>query len=166
VPKHRCMSWLAGVLTLVAIGQARPIFAGESAPLAPGFTVRALDGRNVRLSDYKGKAVVLDFWATWCAPCRASLPHLNDVQGRFSKQGLVVLGISVDDAEPQEVRQFADRLGLKFRMAMADERVLDLYGPIRTIPTTFFINRRGEVTRRVVGYIDSETLEGYVKELF
>jgi len=160
------MSWLAGVLTLVAIGQARPIFAGESAPIAPGFTVRALDGRNVRLSDYKGKAVVLDFWATWCAPCRASLPHLNDVQGRFSKQGLVVLGISVDDAEPQEVRQFADRLGLKFRMAMADERVLDLYGPIRTIPTTFFINRRGEVTRRVVGYIDSETHEGYVKELF
>jgi peroxiredoxin len=166
VPKHRRMSWLAGALALVALSQAWPGIAGESAPLAPGFTVRALDGRSVRLSDYKGKAVVLDFWATWCAPCRASLPHLNEVQGRFSKQGLVVLGISVDDAEPAEVRQFADKLGLKFRMAMADERVLDLYGPIRTIPTTFFINRKGEVTRRVVGYIDSETLEGYVKELF
>ena len=166
MPKHHRMSWLAGVLTLLAISQARPTNAGETAPVAPGFTVRALDGRIVRLSDYKGKAVVLDFWATWCAPCRASLPHLNEVQGRFSKQGLVVLGISVDDAEPQEIRQFADRLGLKFRMAIADERVLDLYGPIRTIPTTFFINRRGEVTRRVVGYIDGETLEGYVKELF
>ena len=166
MPKHRRMSWLAGALALVALSQARPGIAGEAAPLAPGFTVRALDGHSVRLSDYKGKVVVLDFWATWCAPCRASLPHLNDVQGRFSKQGLVVLGISVDDAEPQEIRQFADKLGLKFRMAMADERVLDLYGPIRTIPTTFFINRRGEVTRRVVGYIDSETLEGYVKELF
>ena len=164
--KHRRVSWFAGALALVALTQPRPGIAGESAPLAPAFTVRALDGHSVRLSDYKGKVVVLDFWATWCAPCRASLPHLNDVQERFSKQGLVVLGISVDDAEPSEIRQFADKLGLKFRMAMADERVLDIYGPIRTIPTTFFINRKGEVTRRVVGYIDSETLEGYVKELF
>ena len=166
MPTHRRMSWLAGALALVILSQTRPGVAAEGPPMAPSFTVRALDGRPVRLSDYKGKVVVLDFWATWCAPCRASLPHLNEVQGRFSKQGLVVLGISVDDAEPQEVRQFADKLGLKFRMAMADERVLDLYGPIRTIPTTFFINRKGEVTRRVVGYIDSETLEGYVKELF
>ena len=163
---HRRVLCLAGALALLVAAEARPGRAGESAPIAPGFTIRTLDGHSVRLSDYKGKVVVLDFWATWCAPCRASLPHLNEVQGRFSKQGLVVLGISVDDAEPQTVRQFADRLGLKFRMAMADERLLDLYGPIRTIPTTFFINRRGEVTRRVVGYIDSETLEGYVKELF
>ena len=125
-----------------------------------------IDGRTVKLSDFKGKVVVLDFWATWCGPCRASLPHLNEVQGRFAGQGLVVVGISVDDTEPQVVRHFVDRLGLKFRMAMADERVLDLYGPIRTIPTTFFINRRGEVVRRVVGYIDSETLESYVRELF
>ena len=164
--QHRALLRLLAALALIATAESRPGYAGESAPLAPSFTVRALDGRSVRLSDYKGKAVVLDFWATWCAPCRASLPHLNEVQGRFSKQGLVVLGLSVDDAEPQTVRRFADKLGLKFRMAMADERVLDLYGPIRTIPTTFFINRRGEVTRRVVGYIDSETLEGYVRELF
>lgn len=166
VLQHHRLIRLVGVLALLAVVETRPAVAGESAPLAPSFTVRALDGRSVRLSDYKGKAVVLDFWATWCAPCRASLPHLDEVQGRFSKQGLVVLGLSVDDAEPQTVRRFADKLGLKFRMAMADERVLDLYGPIRTIPTTFFINRRGEVTRRVVGYIDSETLEGYVRELF
>ena len=79
---------------------------------------------------------------------------------------LVVLGLSVDDADAQTVRRYADRLGVKFRLAMADERVLDLYGPIRSIPTTFFINRRGEVTRRVVGYVDSETLESYVRELF
>jgi thiol-disulfide isomerase/thioredoxin len=144
----------------------RTAAAGESAPIAPTFTVRGLDGRAVKLSDFKGKAVVLDFWATWCGPCRASLPHLDEVQGRFAGKGLVVVGISVDDTDPQTIRRFTDKLGLKFRMAMADERVLDLYGPIRTIPTTFFINRRGEVTRRVVGYIDSETLEGYVKELF
>ncbi len=157
---------LAAVLALGAVIDPRPAGAGANDPLAPPFTVRGLDGHNLRLSEFKGRAVVIDFWATWCAPCRASLPHLNDVQGRFGGRGLVVLGLSVDDAEPQSIRRFADRLGLKFRLAMADERVLDLYGPIRTIPTTFFINRRGEVTRRVVGYIDPETLESYVRELF
>ena len=160
---------LVGPLALVALLAAfvpQPAAAGESAPLAPSFTVRGLDGRNMRLADFKGKAVVLDFWATWCGPCRASMPHLSEMQGRFSGQGLVVLGISVDDADPQTVRRFADRLGVKFRLAMADEKLLDLYGPIRSIPTTYFINRRGEVTRRVVGYIDRETLESYVRELF
>src|SRR5262245_52065258 len=100
---HRRVLCLAGTLALLVVAKAPPVHAGESTPIAPGFTVRTLDGRSVRLSDYKGKAVVIDFWATWCVPCRASLPHLNDVQGRFPKQ-LVVLGISVDDAEPQEVR--------------------------------------------------------------
>jgi len=160
------MVGIVAALALLAVAPSRPAFAGGSAPPAPTFAIRGLDGRTVKLSDFKGKVVVLDFWATWCGPCRASLPHLNEVQGRFAGQGLVVVGISVDDTEPQVVRHFVDRLGLKFRMAMADERVLDLYGPIRTIPTTFFINRRGEVVRRVVGYIDSETLESYVRELF
>ena len=163
---HRRMVGIAAAFALLAVAPSRPAFAGGNAPPAPTFAIRGLDGRTVKLSDFKGKVVVLDFWATWCGPCRASLPHLNEVQGRFAGQGLVVVGISVDDTEPQVVRHFVDRLGLKFRMAMADERVLDLYGPIRTIPTTFFINRRGEVVRRVVGYIDSETLESYVQELF
>ena len=156
------------LLALVAAPPAAPRSALAAPPeaLAPSFSVQGLDGRAVRLSDFKGRAVVLDFWATWCVPCRASMPHLNSMQERYGRSGLVVLGLSVDDAEPQAVRRFADRLGVKFRLAMADERVLGLYGPIRSIPTTFFINRRGEVVRRVVGYLDEETLETYVRELF
>ena len=76
------------------------------------------------------------------------------------------LGLSVDDSEPVEVKRFANRLGISFRIAMADEHVLDLYGPIRSIPTTFFINGRGQMVRRVVGYIDPETMESYALELF
>jgi cytochrome c biogenesis protein CcmG/thiol:disulfide interchange protein DsbE len=156
----------AALVALLMVPAARTARAEPPEAIAPPFSVQSLEGRAVRLSDFKGRAVVLDFWATWCGPCRASMPHLNTMQERYGERGLVVLGLSVDDLEPRVVRRYADRLRIKFRLAMADERILGLYGPIRSIPTTFFINRRGEVVRRVVGYIDEETLESYVQELF
>lgn len=152
-------------LTLAAASPAETRTAGDERR-APHFSVRGLDGRVLRLSDFKGRAVIVDFWATWCLPCRASMPHLDSLQQRYEQRGLVVLGLSIDDQPPSSVRRFADKLGVKFRLALADEQVLDAYGPIRSIPTTFFINREGEVVRRVVGYIDPETLESYVLELF
>jgi len=140
-----------------------PVDAARSA--APSFAVRTLDGRTLRLSDLRGRPVVLDFWATWCAPCRASMPHLNRMQQRFAGNGLVVLGLSVDDADAQFVRGFAERLRVSFPLGMASEHVLDDYGPIRAIPTTIFIDRRGRIVRRVVGYVDAETLEQFVREI-
>jgi thiol-disulfide isomerase/thioredoxin len=152
-------------LAVVALSLAAP-GARAGGTLAPQFSVRGLDGKHLRLSDYRGRPVILDFWATWCAPCRASMPHLDALQTRYREQGLIVIGLSVDDAPAKNVRHFADRLGVDFRLAMADEKVLEQYGPIRAIPTTVFINRKGEVVRRVVGYIDSETIEAYARELF
>jgi cytochrome c biogenesis protein CcmG/thiol:disulfide interchange protein DsbE len=93
------------------------------------------------------------------------MPHLSAMQTRYQKNGLTVIGLSVDERGPQEVKKFANQLGVKFTLAMANDDVLDAYGPIRSIPTTFFINRKGEVVRRVVGYIDGETMEDYVKEI-
>jgi len=142
-----------------------PANAGDGGHAAPSFAVRTLDGKTFKMSDQVGKPVVLDFWATWCGPCRASLPHFDTIQGRYAHEGLVVLGLSVDESQPSDVRRFAEKQGYHIRMAMADEKLLDQFGPIRQVPTTFFINRRGEVVRRTVGYLDSETLEGYVKEL-
>ena len=156
-------------LVLVACGLLLPGIgqAGEAASrMAPLFTVRTLDGKVFRMADGRGRPVVLDFWATWCGPCRASMPHLSRIQERYASQGLVVIGFSVDEEGAASVKRFADRLGVHFRLAMAEEKLLDQYGPIRQIPTTFFINRRGEVVRRTVGYLDAETLEAYVKELF
>src|SRR5262245_50373535 len=133
--------------------------------MAPAFAVKSVEGKSIKLADFKGRPVVIDFWATWCKPCRAAMPHLETIQKRYEPRGLVVMGLSVDEEEPAEVRRFVQKLGVSFRIAMADERVLDLYGPVRSIPTTFFINRQGEVVRRVVGYIGEGTRGGYVQEL-
>jgi cytochrome c biogenesis protein CcmG/thiol:disulfide interchange protein DsbE len=132
---------------------------------APTFTVKTVEGRAVRFSDYRNRPVVVDFWATWCAPCRASMPHLSTMQERYAKSGLAVIGMSVDESGPAPVRRFANGLGVKFTIAMANDEILDAYGPIRSIPTTFFINRRGDIVRRVVGYIDGETMDSYVQEI-
>ena len=136
-----------------------------SARQAPSFNVRTLEGRPLRLAELRNKPVIVDFWATWCGPCRASMPHLSSMQSRYQKQGLTVIGMSVDDGGPANVRKYANHLGVKFTLAMANDDVLDAYGPIRSIPTTFFINRKGDIVRRVVGYIDGETMEDYVKEI-
>ena len=154
-----------GAVVLCAAPAYSQILAGATEEPAPSFAVRSLDGQTVRLSQLRGHPVIVDFWATWCVPCRASLPDLNAIQAQYEKSGLVVVGLSVDDGDVQVVRRFTHRMGLRFPVAMADERVMDLYGPIRSIPTAFFINRNGLVVRRVVGYVDEETLQQYAKEI-
>lgn len=162
--RHRRALLTAALLVLIAAHRRAD---AQTLPYpAPPLSVRTFEGKMIRLSDLRGKPVVVDFWATWCRPCRASMPHLDDVQKRFTSEGLVVIGLSVDESTPNEVRRFAQDLGVSFRLGMANEKTLDQYGPIRFLPTTFFINRRGEIIRRVKGYIDPETLEGYVRELF
>lgn len=129
------------------------------------FSVRTIDGRALRLDELRGRPVILDFWALRSAPCQPSMLQLNAMQGRYGTRGLVILGLSVDDDPPQAVRRFAERLRLRFPLAMASEGMLDDYGPIRSLPTTIFIDRRGHIVRRVSGYLDEETLEGFIREI-
>ena len=153
------------ILAGVALGWQSLTPAQPPSGMAQPFAVRTLDGRTLRLAELRGRPVILDFWATWCAPCRASMPHLSAMQGRYGTRGLVIVGLSVDDVPPQVVRSFAERLQLRFPVAMASEGMLDDYGPIRSIPTTIFIDRQGRIVRRVVGYVDEETLEGFIREI-
>ena len=156
--------WIASTATALLLGVAvTPALAGDMA--APAFAVKTVDGKTLKLGDLRGKPVIVDFWATWCGPCRASMPDLNDLQARYGARGLTVIGMSVDETGPAPVKRFATQLGVKFTIAMANDDVLDAYGPIRSIPTTFFINRKGEIVRRVIGRIDNETLNGYVQEI-
>lgn len=154
------------LLAWLGISALAPVAHAQEPTAAPPFAVRDLEGRTVRLQDLRGKPVVLDFWATWCAPCRVSMPELDALQDEYAEQGLVVLGLSLDEDGPDKVKRFVDKLGVKFRVALATERMLSQYGPIRSAPTTVFINRKGLVVRRVVGYVDRETMESFIKELF
>lgn len=168
--KDRLRRFIAPVVLLLALAGIALGWQSLTPAMAPRdaarpFAVRTLDGRTLRLSELRGRPVILDFWATWCAPCRASMPLLSTMQGRYASRGLVVMGLSVDDGTLQTVQGFADRLQLRFPVAMVSDGMLDDYGPIRSIPTTIFIDRHGRIVRRVVGYVDEETLEGFIREI-
>jgi thiol-disulfide isomerase/thioredoxin len=159
----RLPRFAALAFTLALVPAAVPAIAGDVS--APAFNVRTLEGKAVRLSDFRNRPVIVDFWATWCAPCRATVPHLNQLSERYGARGLTVLGVSVDETGTAPVKRFVTGNRVRYTVAMANDEMLDAYGPIRSIPTMVFISRRGEIVRRVVGYIDQETLDGYVQEI-
>ena len=154
-------------LLLAGWADVPPASAGTADPggrLRP-FTVRTLDGRTLRSSELRGRPLVLEFWATWSAPSRASMPVLNALQARHGGRGLIVLALALDDESPRRVLDLARRQRLLFPVAMASEAMLEDYGPIRSLPTTILIDRRGRIVRRIVGHLDAETLEGFVREI-
>lgn len=141
----------------------------RSAGDAPDFSLRDLSGRTVRLSDHRGKVVLVNFWATWCVPCRVELPHLERLHRQYAAQGLVVLGVSIDGPDSAaEVDPQARRYGLTFPVLMdQDTRVVALYNPKKTAPFTVIIGRDGAVARRREGYHagDEVRVEADIKTL-
>ena len=119
--------------------------------LAPGFTTRDLKGNRVSLSDFKGQVVILNLWATWCGPCRVEMPSFESLYRRFRAEGLVVLAVSIDKGNDQEVRDFVDEYGLSFPVWLDPEKEVESRYPTFTIPTTFVIDRQGRVVAKVDG---------------
>src|SRR5690606_749050 len=130
------------------------------------FTVKDLEGRSVKLADFKGKVILLDFWATWCPPCKAEIPGFVELQEQYGEQGLQVVGVSVDDP-PEKLKPFADEFKMNYPVivGLGRDDLQDAYGPMWGIPTTFLISRDGRICRKHSGLVGKERYEQAVKAL-
>jgi peroxiredoxin len=142
---------------------ARPKVAGQRA-LAPEFSLPELNGGQLRLSAYRGKIVLLDFWATWCDPCREEIPHFVELQNRYRDRGLQIIGVSMDDG-PEPVRDFYQRFKMNYPVVMGNASVGEAYGGILGLPIAFLIGRDGRIYARRIGAMDIPVLETDIVKL-
>ena len=134
---------------------------------APDFELRTIDGKTVHLSDYRGKAVLLNFWATWCPPCKIEMPWFVDLQKQYGGQGLQVIGIAMDDDADKEagkIGDFAKEMNLNYLVLLGNEKVGDAYGGVEGLPTTFYIGRDGKVLNAVSGLVSHSEIEDNIKK--
>lgn len=132
---------------------------------APDFTLLDINGNERRLSDYKGKVIILDFWATWCPPCKAEVPHFIELHNAYKDRGLEIIGVTLDHNAEKVAQSFAEENGINYVVLLGNRSVTDLYGGIMSIPTTFVIDRDGLIKKRYLGYQDKEVFERDIKEL-
>ncbi len=132
--------------------------------MAPDFALKSLpDGKTLQLSSLRGKAVLVNFWATWCEPCKVEMPWLIELQKKYGPQGLQIVGITKEDSDEKTIADFAHKMGVNYPVLVGTNKVLDLYGGIDGLPTSFFVDRSGKVVAEVVGLRDESILEDAIK---
>ena len=137
----------------------------ESYRQAPNFTLTNLEGEEVSLSDYEGRIVFVNFWATWCGPCKAEIPGFIDLQNKY-KDDLVILGISVDRRQTRNrVAPFAKDYNINYPVLFTDGKIEKDYGGINGIPTTFILDRELNIAQEIVGYRSDAVFEQAIKSL-
>ena len=133
---------------------------------APDFTLSQLNGESFTLSSLKGKVIILDFWATWCPPCRKGIPDFIDLQEKYKEQGLEIVGVLLDQGKKASLESKVEKMGINYVVVLSDREVTQLYGGVRAIPTTFIIDQNGNKVEKHVGLNSKETFENKIKELF
>lgn len=149
--------YLAGRRTA---SKPKPYTAGNS---APDFTLTGIDGKKLSLSDYHGKVVLLDFWATWCTPCRAEIPQFVEMQNRYASQGFQVVGISMDD-DAKPVKEFYQQFKMNYPVAVGDDKLAQSFGGVLGLPVNFVIDRDGHIVKKFLGATDVSVIEQTVTE--
>src|SRR5215813_858582 len=132
---------------------------GRGEKLAPELKLKDVEGRALRLSDYKGKVVLLNFWATWCAPCRAEMPDLIKWQRKYKSQGLQVIGVTYPPEELAEVREFIKRVEVNYPVALGEEQTKAMFDKGENLPVTVVIDKKGMVRKVIQGIIFPDEFE-------
>lgn len=166
---------VAAVVVLAALAVADRYWLGHlplntaaplpSARVAPDFVLKDVTGRDVHLSDFRGQVVVLNFWATWCQPCRIEIPWFNDIHDRYHDKGVVMLGISMDEGGVKDVELFLKETSIHYPVLLGTEEVAEKYGGIFGIPTTIIIGRDGHIAVKHLGLTDKDEIENGIKRL-
>jgi peroxiredoxin len=132
---------------------------------APGFTLLDTAGKKVSLADYKGRPVVVNFWATWCGPCKLEMPWFEEFRTKYKAQGLEVLGISEDDGAPKEdILRAAQRSGVTYPILLTERSVSKAYGGVEYLPETFYIDRNGNVVEETAGAPAKDEMEANIRK--
>lgn len=155
------------VLLLIACTQPDPPFvkAEKDRQTAPGFSLQDSAGATFKLADYRGKVVLLNFWATWCGPCQEEIPWFIDFEREFKSRDFEVLGISLDERGWDAVKPYIVRKKVNYRVAIGDAALAQLYGNVEGLPTTFVIDRQGRIARIHVGEAARDTYRAEILQL-
>jgi cytochrome c biogenesis protein CcmG/thiol:disulfide interchange protein DsbE len=153
----KTLTVLIGISFLLAAGTLVLRAQSENVP-APDFVLKDLQGKDLKLADYKGKVLVLNFWATWCPPCRAEIPDFVEAYAANKDKGLEILGLSVDRMTADRLLPFVSKAKINYPVALADTKIVQDYGPGDYIPATIIIDKKGILRHRHVGQMDKNTL--------
>jgi len=132
---------------------------------APEFALKDIDGRTVNLSDYKGKVVLLNFWATWCGPCKIEIPWLIDFEQKYKDRGFAVIGVAMDDDGWQAVKPYLAQSKINYRVILGDDSVSTLYGGVESLPTTFILDQDGKIASTHIGLVSKSDYENEIVQL-
>lgn len=132
--------------------------------VAPDFALPTIDGKILKLSDLRGKAVLLNFWATYCEPCKIEMPWFAELQKEYGPQGFQIVGVAVDDASSEDIAKFAQKLGVNYPILLGKDSVADSYGGVSVLPTTFFVDRDGKLVAREFGLQSRSVFVDHIKK--
>lgn len=153
--------FLAGMILFVGCSDV----VESAAKKAPDFSLQDINNRTVRLSDYENKIVILNFFGTWCSPCRTEIPDFIELMNEYGNKGFVIIGISLDKSGVDTVKDFANQYNINYPILLDDGFTSGAYGPIHGIPSTFIIDKKGNIVEKIIGARSKEYFEDVIKPL-